>query len=82
MGERTTQDGALAFVRELFGGWPRSLNSDDEHLVALAEKHGLLATQTRSGACGGNCLCAELFDAEEFAAGVVCRQKAAILTAK
>lgn len=78
MGERT-EHGALAFVRELFADWPGSLNSDDEYIAALAEKHGLLATETRREPCGVDCLCGQLFDAAEFAAGVPCQKKTAIL---
>lgn len=67
-----------AFAQAVMEAWPMG-GLDGGDLQATAEKHGLLKSETRYEPCGEGCSCAEYADAREFADGVTCYRKTALL---
>lgn len=71
-----------AFAQGVMQAWPYG-DVDGGSLQALALQHGLLERRPEQHqSCGENCLCAESVGPEEFAEGVVCYRKTALLTGK
>lgn len=74
----TELESLRAFAQAIMEAWPMG-DLDGGALQAAAEKHGLLRPETRYEPCGEGCSCAEYADAHEFAAGVTCYRKTALL---
>jgi hypothetical protein len=74
----TELESLRAFAQAIMEAWPMG-DLDGGDLQAAAEKHGLLKPETRYEPCGEGCSCAEYADAHEFAAGVTCYRKTALL---
>lgn len=77
-GGATELESLRAFAQAIMEAWPMG-DLDGGDLQAAAEKHGLLKPETRYEPCGEGCSCAEYADAREFADGVTCYRKTALL---
>jgi hypothetical protein len=74
-------DALRAFAQEIMKCWPMG-DLDGGTLQEAAVRHGLLRPETRYEPClDDGCTCAEYFDEAEFAGGVTCYRKTALLTA-
>jgi hypothetical protein len=79
LGARDDELAALrAFAQEAMEAWPTG-GLDGGDLQACAVRHGLLNPEIRHESCGEGCSCAEYVDAREFADGVTCYRKTALL---
>ena len=69
------------FAQDILNDWPDVGYLDGFDLQQLAHKHGLLVSETRFQPCGidGACSCAAMVDADEWAEGVTCFRKTAVL---
>ncbi len=69
-----------AFSQAVMESWPYG-DVDGGYLQELAIKHGLLEQkEDQFQPCGEGCLCAESVGPGEFAQGVTCYRKTALLT--
>jgi len=67
-----------AFAKAVMECWPMG-DLDGGTLQEIAEKHGMLKPETRYEPCGEVCSCREYADAQEWAGGLVCYRKTALL---
>jgi hypothetical protein len=68
-----------AFAQDILEDWPDVGYLDGFDLQELAHKHGLLVSETRYQRCGEFCSCAEVVENDEWAEGVTCFRKTALL---
>lgn len=70
-----------AFAQDVMRSWPHG-DVDGGDLQETAVRHGLLRLKTPAPKepCGEDCMCAEYCDADEWAEGVTCYEKTALLT--
>lgn len=68
-----------AFAQAVMEAWPEG-DIEGGYLQYIAEKHGLLAHETRYEPCGESCHCANYCDSEDWKKGVSCYRRTLLLT--
>lgn len=69
------------FARKMFelSGWPDGGDIDCGDLQRVAVECGLLIPETRTEPCAEGCFCEGYYAPDEFADGITCYRKAAVL---
>lgn len=75
---RAEVEALRAFAQDVMSAWPLG-DVDGDDLQESAIKRGLLAPMTRTGPCGESCGCAEYYAADEWADGITCYRRTALL---
>lgn len=72
------------FAQAVLAEWPHDAGLDGFELQDLAVAHGLLApaSPAPTSPCGESCTCVEYHDPENWASGVICFRRTALLTGK
>ena len=68
-----------AFASDVMKAWPDG-DVDGGCLQDIAEKHGILAPETRFEPCMEGCECANYHNSDEWHRGVICLRRSALLT--
>ncbi len=76
---RAEVEALRAFAKEVMETWPDG-GVDGDDLQESAIKHGMLEPLTRTQPCGEFCACAEYYAADEWAGGITCYRRTALLT--
>jgi hypothetical protein len=77
---RAENEALRKFAQRVMDDWPDGSNMDGGELQDIAHECGLLKDIIRTESCGDNCGCAEYYSDEEFAEGVTCYTRTALLT--